>query len=275
MVGAADTVKAEGDETPQAMSGNPGKSEVDASGADGTGKAQSPSSTIAAAAASDAPPDDESCADVAGGKDFSATAVASDGSDKNQEDGATVADTDAAGAEKDGGGPKADGETAAVDASGPSSSSSAAADSSETGASSAGETGETSRGAEGIPGTAPDGKRTGRSTTTASSAAAETSSVNGKEQRASGRSQHGKGSASERKGKAAGSKGGEERKKGPPVFLFFSVHQSGQFCGAAELMGPLENAGAKKVCIGMKLSFFLGGGEDRRVLSICCRLFFC
>lgn len=52
--------------------------------------------------------------------------------------------------------------------------------------------------------------------------------------------------AAEKSRAAGGGNGGNQGRKKPPVFLFFTVHQSGQFCGVAQMLGANDN-GSKKV----------------------------
>lgn len=44
-----------------------------------------------------------------------------------------------------------------------------------------------------------------------------------------------------------GAGGNNQIRKKAPVFLFFTVHQTGQFCGVAQMLGPLDHGG-QKVC---------------------------
>ncbi|CAM9936526.1 unnamed protein product, partial [Ectocarpus sp. 12 AP-2014] len=90
----------------------------------------------------------------------------------------------------------------------------------------------------GESGDKPDGKGKASSAITGKSSASkekESSSGGGKKATGGTVATSGKG------GKGAG----RGSKKAPPVFLFFSVYQSAQFCGAAQLCGPLDHQGKK------------------------------
>lgn len=75
------------------------------------------------------------------------------------------------------------------------------------------------------------------------------STKGGKDKQTKGHQAKGKGGGGGGAGVASAGGASKAGRKKAPVFLFFSVHQSGQFCGAAQLMGPLEHRLKKVGCM--------------------------